>query len=166
MQLEDYLITGELSLSSAIERINRRATQILLVVDECRRLCCQSGAALAFLKVADGDQDGHGSHNRHRDYRIEIRPFLPPWGRNKPKGWERRFDASPLLAESRVRDFHGGVYHRFVLNEGRYTLRIHKSGSFNTTLAGVFLDKIDGPGRLPAAFSPDNDPAFRQRRSR
>jgi len=105
------------------------------------------------------NKDGHHGSNRHRDYRITIKHAVEPWGSAKPGGWEKRFEHMPTLAEARVHDFRGGVYYRFLMREGRYTVQLHKSGSFNTTMAGFFLDKVQGSGQRRPSSHIDADPA-------
>ncbi len=104
------------------------------------------------------NKDGHKSKNRFRDYRITVKPLVQPW-EHKSEGWEKRFEQLKTLATARVHDFRGGVYQRFLIREGRYTIQLHKSGSFNTTIAGVFLDKVEGHGRVKPTFDVARDPA-------
>jgi len=107
------------------------------------------------------NKDGHQGNNRFRDYRITVKPLVKPFfGSAKKPGWEALFNKLPTLAEARLHDFRGGVYQRFLLREGQYTVRIHKSGSFNTVLSGVFIDKVHGKGgRVKPTFDPQKDPA-------
>jgi len=101
------------------------------------------------------NKDGHRRNNRFRDYRITIKPLIEPWGyrKSETKGWEERFEQAKTLAAARTHDFRGGVYQQFLIREGEYTIQIHKSGSFNTTLAAVFLDKAAGKGEVEPTFS-------------
>ena len=97
------------------------------------------------------NKDGHTRNNRFRDYRLTVKRVIKPFGGAKPKGWEKQFERAPVLASTRVRDFWGGVYKVFLIRGGEYTIQIHKNGSFNTTLSGVFVDKLSGTGRSKTA---------------
>ena len=86
------------------------------------------------------NKDGHSGFNRARDYAISLR--------TKPRGVAledvRGFDGWPEAARHRQRDFWGGVYQKYLVR-GPQTLCVKyaKNNSFNTILAGVFLDKVD-----------------------
>ena len=87
------------------------------------------------------NKDAHwGAVNRFRDYLVQVKAWRPEYG-NRP-GWEKRFESAPLLAESRVHDFHDGVYKRFfVQGPTELTLRVDKGNSINTVISGLFVDK-------------------------
>lgn len=99
------------------------------------------------LKVPDGDfylslydfnKDGHDGNNRLRDYRFSIRSHPQGVALNNIDG----FAAQPELAHGRIRDFWGGVYKRFLVRGPQtLTVQVSRNYSFNTILAGVFLDK-------------------------
>lgn len=84
------------------------------------------------------NKDGHDGNNRMRDYLLELKKGHATTVQEAEK--------LPTQAKSRVRDFWGGVYKRFVV-QGPSTcwLKVGKNNSFNTTVCGVFLDKIAGP---------------------
>jgi hypothetical protein len=71
--------------------------------------------------------DGFLLPNRFRDYRVEVRT----------RGMK---ESAPPLASARVNDFCAGVYHRFRLPGGSYTVTIRRGRSHNTILSAVFLD--------------------------
>ena len=91
------------------------------------------------------NKDAHwGGANRFRDYTIQVKGIVDqgPGTRERKPGWEKQFEEAPLLAESRVHDFHDGVYKRFFVRGPReLTLRIHKGDSINTILSGIFVDE-------------------------
>ena len=61
------------------------------------------------------NKDGHKAKNRWRDYLLELRTggdLDPAPKRRMPEGAE---DATRVLATARVKDFWGGVYHRFAV---------------------------------------------------
>ncbi len=93
------------------------------------------------------NKDGHGGANRDRDYLVSLKPFTPTMIDT---------EALPDMARARVRDFWGGVYHRFaVRGPAQYRVRVSRANSFNTILNGVFLDRLPDGGdgaALPAAL--------------
>lgn len=93
---------------------------------------------LSFYNV---NKDGHEGMNRMRDYLYSVRPH----DSSKPLGdVTRDFVSQPVLAQSRQRDFYGGVYKRFLVRgPQQLTLAVAKNNSFNTILAGAFLDRVD-----------------------
>ena len=90
-------------------------------------------------KTGNASQDGE-----HRTPNTELpkaNQRANVTGRSEETGWEQQFDKAPVLAETRVQDFFGGVYKRFfVQGPARLTVRIHKGDSINTVLSGVFVD--------------------------
>jgi len=67
----------------------------------------------------------------------------------------------PPLAESRVRDFYGGVYKRFLVNgPAALTFSVRKGDSVNTILSGVFLDDwaLDCPYKVVLRHTAEMDP--------
>ena len=100
------------------------------------------------LKVPDGDfylslydfnKDGHDGNNRLRDYRFSIRSHAEGVALDNIDG----FAAQPELAHGRIRDFWGGVYKRFLVRGPQtLTVQVSRNYSFNTILAGVFLDQV------------------------
>jgi hypothetical protein len=77
--------------------------------------------------------DGADGANRIRDFHLAI--------------YDNKLDlGSPPLAQSRVRDWHEGVYKRFIVKgPGTYKIRVRRNTSFNIMLNGVFLDRLTGP---------------------
>jgi sugar lactone lactonase YvrE len=83
------------------------------------------------------NKDGHEGNNRWRDYLLTLKPICKT---------EAEFAQAPTLSRSRVRDFWGGVYKRFVVaGDRKYTLQIHPNWSFNTIVSGVFFDPVIDP---------------------
>jgi streptogramin lyase len=103
----------------------------------------------ASLKIPDGlytlsfynhNKDGHSGMNRMRDYRISVR--------SRPADLPLRniddFTVWPEVARSRQRDFWGGVYQKFLVSGPQeITVEYHRNNSFNTILAGIFLDEVN-----------------------
>jgi hypothetical protein len=78
--------------------------------------------------------DGFYLPNRFRDYEVEVfHRAVQPTG-------------TPL-ANCRVNDFIGGVYYRFRIGEGTFTIRVRRMLSHNTMLSAVFLDSAIDAGR-------------------
>ena len=84
------------------------------------------------------NKDGESSHNRFRDYLLEIKADAPDVA---------VAEGLKPLAQSRIRDFKGGgVYKSFLVQgPGRYWLKVGRNYSFNTIVPAVFLDKVSGP---------------------
>ena len=99
-------------------------------------------AGLFYLSLYNFNKDGHygNGNNRFRDYRLSIRPHpadRPLW---EIKGFEGR----PELARGRMRDFWPGAYKRFLVRGPMVVaIEVRRNHSFNTNLAGVFLDLVD-----------------------
>lgn len=92
------------------------------------------------LSLYDFNKDGHDGSNRLRDYRFSLRPHPA----NLPLNAIDGFDNWPELASGRIRDFWGGVYKRFLVRGPQtLTVQVNRNYSFNTILAGVFLDAVD-----------------------
>lgn len=82
------------------------------------------------------NKDGHSGRNRLRDYLIELKPH---------SNRERRAYNARSLATARVRNFWGGVYHKFaVTGPNRYWIKIACNDSFNTIISGVFCRQLAG----------------------
>lgn len=97
-------------------------------------------AGLWILSLYNVNKDGHEDLNRARDYTYSIRPHDAA----RPIRDVSDFDAQPELAHVRQRDFWGGVYKRFLVRgPQQLTVEIAKNNSFNTLLAGAFLDLVD-----------------------
>ena len=95
---------------------------------------------LYYLSFYNHNKDGHDDQNRMRDYRYSVRHHSP----TLPLSDVSRFDSRHELAVSRQRDFWGGVYKRFLVSGPQeLTIKIAKNNSFNTILAGMFLDLVD-----------------------
>jgi len=94
-------------------------------------------AGLHELSLYDVNKDGHFLDDRYRDYVVDLLPYRPNM---------ETVEKLPSLAHARIRDFWGGVYHSFLVRgPAQYYVRVRRNGSFNTILAGVFLDSITGP---------------------
>ena len=92
-----------------------------------------------YLSLYDFNKDGHDGNNRLRDYRFSLRPHPKALALNDIAG----FDSWPELAQGRIRDFWGGVYKRFLVRGPQLlTVQVSRNYSFNTILAGVFLDEV------------------------
>ncbi len=95
---------------------------------------------LFYLSLYDTNKDGHSGNNRWRDYRLSVRPHAVGQPLNDITGFEQQ----PELARARIRDFWGGVYKRFLVRGPReITIEVNRNYSYNTILAGVFLDLVD-----------------------
>ena len=93
-----------------------------------------------FLSLYDFNKDGQDGYNRLRDYRLSLRSHPA----NLPLQSIEGFEGWPELAQGRIRDFRGGVYKRFLVRGPQtLTVQVSRNYSFNTILAGVFLDKTD-----------------------
>ncbi len=117
------------------------------------------------------NKDGHDGANRLRDYNIELRRVLeplPPWpsalpGKTTDPGyaqafekmfvdyWDKRYELcrraekQPVLDQTRVVNFWGGVYKSFALRgPAKYWIKVDKNASFNTILQAVFLQPLGG----------------------
>jgi len=99
-------------------------------------------AGLYVLSLYDYNKDVHGTdgNNRLRDYRISVRPLR----KAKPLKDTDYFDQQPELAHSRIYDFWGGVWKRFLVR-GPVVLsvQINRNHSFNTILPAITLDTIE-----------------------
>jgi hypothetical protein len=97
-------------------------------------------AGIWVLSLYDFNKDGHEKNNRIRDYRISIRQHAD----NVELHNIDDFDRQEELAKGRIRDFCGGVYKRYLVRgPASLTLQLRRNFSFNTILAGVFLDLPD-----------------------
>ena len=84
------------------------------------------------------NKDGESGFNMVRDYTVQVFPQgLPPavaWQADKP------------LAQSRIKQFWGGMYTTFLLKgPGVYPVRLARNGSLNMAVQGMFLDPLAGP---------------------
>ena len=85
------------------------------------------------------NKDGQASYNRLRDFKVSIRRHPD----EKPLGDIQGLQTWPELSSTRIRDFRGGVYKRFVVNGPQtLTIEVARNYSFNTILSGVFLDEL------------------------
>lgn len=92
------------------------------------------------LSLYNRNKDGHDGFNRARDYNISVRPH----DASKSLGDIEDFAGRPEWAQTRQRDFWGGEWKTFAVRGPQdLTLKIGRNYSFNTILAGLFLDKID-----------------------
>jgi len=104
-------------------------------------------AGLYTLSLYNFNKDGHygNGNNRFRDYRLSIRPHpADPNGASRPLGEIEGFEGRPELARGRMRDFWPGTYKRFLVRGPIVVaIEVRRNHSFNTNLAGVFLDLVD-----------------------
>jgi streptogramin lyase len=97
-------------------------------------------AGLYYLSLYNFNKDGHSGNNRFRDYAVSVRPH--PAGR--PACEIDDFGARREWARTRMRDFWNGAYKRFLVRgPTEITFQVGRNHSFNTILAGVFLDFVD-----------------------
>ena len=92
------------------------------------------------LSFYDFNKDGHDGNNRYRDYVVSVRsrPY-----RSNIRGIDG-FDESPELAHSRIHDFWGGVWTRFLVHgPAVYSVQVNRNYSFCTILAAEMLDTLD-----------------------
>ena len=90
------------------------------------------------LSLYDFNKDGQIGSNRWRDYRISIRARPGNIALESIGG----FESWPEMASGRIVDFRGGVWKRFLVRGPRaLTIEVNRNHSFNTVLAGVFLDQ-------------------------
>jgi hypothetical protein len=83
---------------------------------------------------------GRKENNRVRDYPINIRPHSKGTGLYKIDG----FDRQPELARTRVHDFWGGVYKRFLVRgPTELTIQIRRNNSINAMVSAAMLDLVD-----------------------
>ncbi len=95
-------------------------------------------AGLHKFSLYDVNKDAHDSgSNRDRDYLVDLLPF-----RAKVEDAE----LLPPIAHARICNFWDGMYQSFLVHgPARYYVHIRRNSSFNTLLAGVFLDSMTGP---------------------
>jgi hypothetical protein len=97
-------------------------------------------AGLYYLSLYNFNKDGHSGNNRLRDYRLSVRLHSP----GPPLYDIGGFQKQPELARARMTDFGNGAYTRFLLRgPTEITFQVNRNHSFNTILAGVFLDLVD-----------------------
>ena len=92
------------------------------------------------LSFYNSNTYGFSGPIRMRDYLYSIRGHVG----GKPIDDVMGFDQQPELAKSRQRDFRNGVYQRFLVRgPQQLDIKIARNNSYNTILAGVFLDSVD-----------------------
>ncbi len=102
-------------------------------------------AGLYYLSLYEFNKDGHDSSNRLRDYRISLRMGTGDTASNISDILRQ-----PELAHSRVVDFWGGVWKRFLVRgPTTLTVEVNRNNSFNTILPGIMLDLVD---EMPAPY--------------
>jgi len=95
---------------------------------------------LYYLSLYNFNKDGHGGKNRLRDYRVSVRLHTPAQPLSEIAGFEKQ----PELARARMTDYWNGAYKRFLVRgPTEITFQVSRNHSFNTNLAGVFLDLVD-----------------------
>jgi streptogramin lyase len=121
-----------------------------------------------YLSLYFVNKDGHWGWNRLRDFTVSVK--VTPLGdktfhelglpNHNAEAW---FNQCPGGAQSRVRDFWGGVYKRFYVDTGKesyITIKVDRNHSFCTILSGIFLDPVgdlcgrEGPYLMPAKPRP------------
>lgn len=111
-------------------------------------------AGLWTLSFYNHNKDGHDGFNRARDYKISIRQRP----QDLPLSEVGDFEKWPELARNRQRDFWGGVYQKYLVRGPQnLSVRYAKNNSFNTILAGIFLDGVD---EEPAPYFSSTKAAF------
>jgi hypothetical protein len=97
-------------------------------------------AGLYYLSLYNFNKDGHVGNNRLRDYLLSVRIRKP----GRPLSDIANFEKQPELARARMTDFWNGAYKRFLVRgPTEITFQVGRNHSFNTILAGVFLDLVD-----------------------
>ncbi len=92
------------------------------------------------LAVYNANYNGHGRRERYRDYRVSIRSGGQGWETGDAEDFQRL----PVLAYGRIRDFHNGVWKRFLVNGPTdLTIEVNRNYSFNSTVAAVMIDLVD-----------------------
>lgn len=95
---------------------------------------------LYFLSLYAFNVNGHEGVARYRDFPISVREHSA----NIPMYDIKDFQNQPNLARARLRDFHGGVYKRFLVHgPTEIAFSVNRNHSLNAMLAGVFLDLVD-----------------------
>jgi hypothetical protein len=93
-----------------------------------------------FLSLYNANYNGHGRKERFRDYRVSIKSYDGETGLKDYPGFEK----APRLAGVRIREFHNGVWKRFLVNGPTdITIELNRNYSFNSGLAAVTLDLVD-----------------------
>lgn len=91
------------------------------------------------LSLYDFNKDGHEGANRFRDYWVSIR-IRPPTAALADTGHYYQYAE---VAHARIKDFSTGVYKRFLVTGPlSISVAVEKNHSFNTILAGIFLDEV------------------------
>jgi hypothetical protein len=91
------------------------------------------------LSLYDFNKDGHQGPNRWRDYHVSVRARPQDVPQSSIDGWEKW----PELARSRIHDFRGGVWKRFLVRGPQnLTIEVNRNFSYNTVVAGIFLDRM------------------------
>ena len=94
------------------------------------------------LSLFNHNKDGHDGYNRARDYMVSVRPH--PHQKDEDVLSFVDFEKQPEWARSRWRDFWGSNWKRFaVRGPQELTVKLDRNYSYNTILAGVFLDEIN-----------------------
>jgi hypothetical protein len=97
-------------------------------------------AGFYYLSLYNFNKDGHAGNMRLRDYRLSIRAHAS----SQPLSGIAGFEKQPELARARMTDFWNGAYKRFLVHgPTEITMQVNRNHSFNTILAGVFLDLVD-----------------------
>ena len=90
------------------------------------------------LSLYDWNKDGQIGSNRWRDYKLSARTHPD----NVPLSSLEGFERWPDEVRGRIHDFRGGVWKRFLVRGPQsVTVEVNRHHSFNTILAGLFLDR-------------------------
>jgi len=119
-------------------------------------------SGLYYLSLYNFNKDGHTGNNRYRDYRLSVRLYAPEGKPRDTSGFTGRpsirihtpeegnsgdisgFAGQSELARGRMRDFWPGAYKWFLVRGPiAVAFEVRRNHSFNTNLAGVFLDLVD-----------------------
>jgi hypothetical protein len=97
-------------------------------------------AGAYYLSLYNFNKDGHDGANRFRDYAISVHSHILGKDLSDISGFEK----APELARSRMRDFWGAAYKRFLVRgPTEITIKVGRNHSHNAILAGVFLDLVE-----------------------
>ena len=93
-----------------------------------------------YLSLYDFNKDGHAGKERCRDFQVIVRSY----GGGENLSIANGYDKWKVLAHSRIHNFYGGVWKRFLVRGPCVlSIEIDRNASFNTNLSGVMLDLVD-----------------------
>lgn len=122
------------------------------------------------LSLYNVNKDGHTGVNLYRDYVVTVKPTPMNHETFLHLGYQKsstdsiiedQFEDQPIQAKSRIYEFWEGVWKRFYVenhnDSGYITICINRNHSFNTILAGVFLDSLDIQSPVIYPYKLNND---------